>query len=170
MSNQPNEEQRRIEDAQKLEFARLLFEAGPQADPFNIGFEMFPGNTNRAVLVGGHWRADPLVISELARLRAEQSNAATSLPGHSELARQLWQKMQSCEDPDAYVKLAKLYAEINGLIKKPDAPNPGQNVPVFHVMQVTDFGDEVSWEQKLLENQNQLQEDGLREVAGMRVD
>lgn len=168
MTSHYTDEQRRIEDAQKLEFARLLFEAGPSADSYNIGFALFPDNPNRAVLAGGNWRADPLVISELAKLRAEQNMAATKLPGQEDLARNVWIKMQECQDPDAFVKLAKLYAEIQGMIKKP-TEGSNQNVPVRHVMMVTDHGDEMNWEQKLLANQNQLQEDGLKEIRGERV-
>lgn len=169
MSEQTNNDQRATDEAQKLEFARLLFEAGPAADSYQIAFDMFPANPNRAVLAGGHWRADPLVIGELNRLREKQTLVAETLPTQVELARTIWMKMQACEDPEAFVKLAKLYAEINGMMKKPgDAGQSGQ--VVRHVMQVTDHGDEISWEQKLLANQNQLQDDGLREIQGARVE
>lgn len=168
MTSHYTDEQRRTEEAQKREFARLLFEAGPSADTFTVGFQLFPDNPNRAVLAGGNWRADPLVISELAQLRAEQTITATQLPGQEDLARHIWLKMQECDDPDAFVKLAKLYAEVQGMIKKP-TEGTNNNVPVRHVMMVTDHGDELNWEQKLLANQNQLQEDGLKEIRGERV-
>lgn len=168
MSEQPNIDQRAADEAQKLEFARLLFEAGPSADSYQIAFDMFPANPNRAVLAGGHWRADVMVINELKRLREQQTEVAQTLPTQTELARTIWMKMQECNDPEAFVKLAKLYAEINGMMKKPgEAGQSGQ--VVRHVMQVTDHGEDVSWEQKLLANQNQLQDDGLKEIQGARV-
>lgn len=169
MTSHYTDEQRRLDDVQKMEFARLLFEAGPSADSYTIGFQLFPDNPNRAVLAGGHWRADPTVISRLSELRAEQAAVSSALPNQEDLARNIWIKMQDCNDPDAYVKLAKLYAEVQGLIKKP-TEGSNSNVPVRHVMLVKDHGDEISWEQQLLENQNKLQEDGLKEIRGMRVE
>lgn len=169
MTTRPTDEQARTDEAQKLEFARLLFEAGPTADSYTIGFQLFPDNPNRAVLAGGHWRADPIVIGELTRLRTDQTLTAQQLPTGEDLARNIWVKMQECNDPDAYVKLAKLYAEVQGLIKKP-SEGSNANVPVRHVMMVTDHGDELNWEQKLLANQNQLQEDGLKEIRGERIE
>lgn len=169
MSNHANDEQRHTDRVQKLEFARLMFEAGPTADAYNIAFEMFPQNPNRAVLVGGHWRADPVVIEELSRLRNEQKEVVNTLPTQNDLARTIWLKMQDCNDPDAFVKLAKLYAEVQGMIKKPSDPgSSGQQVR--HVLAYTDHGDPSDWERKLVSNQNQLQEDGLKEIAAVRLE
>lgn len=168
MNEQPNIDQR-ADELQKLEFARLLFEAGPTADSYNIGFQMFPANANRAVLAGGHWRADPIVISELARLRTEQVQVAETLPTQTDLARSIWIKMQDCTDPDAYVKLAKLYAEVQGMIKKPTDAN-NANTPRRPVMLVRDHGSDAEWEMKMSANQNRLQEEGEKEIRGSRVD
>lgn len=169
MSNPTNDEQRRADQAQKLEFARLVFEAGPTADTYQIAFDMFPTNPNRAVLAGAHWRIDPTVLEELTRLKSNQVVQAETLPTQVDLARNIWLKMQACNEPDSYVKLAKLYAEVQGMIKKPSDSN--QTSQVFRpVMIVRDHGSDSDWEAKMLRNQNQLQDDGLREIAGARLE
>lgn len=170
MSIPSEEEQSRAERAQKLEFARLLFEAGPGADTYNIGFELFPNNPNRAVLIGGSWRADPVVIEELNRLRIQSVQEAETLPGHVELARNIWLKMQACLDPSDYVKLAELYAKVNGMIKKPEEPHKDNATVTTKVMLVAHYGSDGEWERQLAANQNQLQDDGLKEIAGSRVE
>lgn len=168
MSEQPTNDQR-ADEAQKLEFARLLFEAGPTGDSYQIAFDLFPANPNRAVLAGGHWRADPIVIAELGRLRTAQMEVATTLPTQTDLARTIWLKMQDCNDPDAFVKLAKLYAEVQGMLKKPTEGNP-TNQQRLPVMLVKDHGEDSDWERRLVANQNKLQDDGLKEIQGARVE
>lgn len=168
MSEQPTNDQR-ADEAQKLEFARLLFEAGPTGDSYQIAFDMFPANPNRAVLAGGHWRADPIVIGELSRLRTAQTIAAETLPTQTDLARTIWLKMQDCTDPDAFVKLAKLYAEVQGMLKKPSDGTNDKTVRM-PVMLVKDHGEDSDWERRLVANQNKLQDDGLKEIQGARVE
>lgn len=142
------------EDAQKKAYAALLLN---EPDPYKAAFCLFPGNTNRAILVASQWPSDQVVIEEQTRLRTEVAANKPALPSKHDLAKVVWERMKGTPDDEAFVKLAKLYGEVNGFIEKPQPSQTNVNIQQNRVMTVRDFGTEENWETKMLDQQRKLQ-------------
>lgn len=159
------------EKRSKTAFAALLYKQ-PGVKPFEAALSLFP-DTADALMVSQTWPRDPFVLEEIARFAGEESDEVNRIPGKEELSRKIWGWLEAggCMTMDEKIKAAKLYAELNSFIAKPEAPKPTEDQrPIFAVMQVTDHGEDVDWERKLLNNQNKLQDDGLKEIEGSRVE
>jgi hypothetical protein len=137
------------EAEEKKEFAALLIR---EVDPFKVGNILFPENINRALKVANFWPNDPEVKAEIAKLKKESGGIAC-LPDKTDLARDIWVKMQGMILPngtvvpllaDDYAKLAKLYAEVRGFIDKtPAATNV--NVILPKAIEVPTFNSDEEW-------------------------
>jgi hypothetical protein len=139
------------EDAQKVAFASLLRKEG---DAFKAGLTLFPNNTNRALRIATEWPNDAKVIAELDRLDAD-TDPTKDLPTKVDLAKKVWDRLNKAVEDEDFVKLAKLYAEVNGYIEKPQN-STNVNIQQNRVMTVRDFGSEAHWESKMLDQQRAL--------------
>lgn len=139
----------------KEKFSRLLLKE--PSDPFAVALKVFPDDTKRALWVANNWPSDPEVLS-LQEKATEDEGELAFLPTKGQLCRDVWEKMQDkFTDPDTYVKLGKLYAEVRGFIEKPQmaVTTNVQNV-TNKVMIVRESGSDAEWERKLLEQQTRL--------------
>ena len=148
------------EDKEKAAYAAFLLK---ERDPFKAALQLFPNNTNRALWVANHWPNDETVLAAKAELLQEQGEDSF-LPGKSELARDIWQRMQGTTlpngvvippTPEEYAKLAKLYADVRGFIEK---PQNNQNVTVFipKAIEVPTHGSDEDWEAAAERQQREL--------------
>lgn len=137
-------------DETKLrKFAEALHTTG---DAFKAGEAVYPRNAGLALKASEEWPSDPLVVETLARLKGEDK-----LPEKTELLRELWRKMNSYsmeEGADGFVKLARLYAEVAGLIEK---PGNSQSVQVVlpRAMEVPVFASDDDWEKEAARQQRE---------------
>jgi len=150
------------ESEEKAAYAALLLK---ECDPFKAALLLFPNNTNRALWVASHWPNDAEVKAEQKRLTDEGGDMAF-LPGKAELARDIWQRMQGTMLPNGvtvlptleeYAKLAKLYADVCGLIEKPQA-NINLTTNVSRVVEMPVFANESEWEAEAARQQRELLE------------
>lgn len=140
------------EKENKVRYARLLLEY--PKDPFKAACELFPQDTRMALWAASHWVHDPEVKE--AQRKARETLVLNDNPGKAEAARDVWNRIQSCYDPEVYVKLMKLYADIMGYIEK---PKDGTTVNVNtqnRIMVVKDHGSNDQWEEKLKQQQYDL--------------
>lgn len=137
---------------QKTAYAALLIQ---EQDPYKAAFALFPGNTNRSIRVAAEWPSDPIVINEKARLVKEARENLDSLPTKHDLARAVWDRMKGADDDEAFVKLAKVYGEINGFIEKPQTQT-NVNIQQNRVMTLRDMGSDSDWESAVLDQQRRL--------------
>ena len=149
MSDQDEEKQL------KAAFARLLLK-NPD-DPFKAALAVFPDNTSRALRVANEWPGDSEVLNFQAEL-IEEDGELSFLPTKADLARNIWDKMQSdriCADD--YAKLGKLYADVRGFIEKPQTNiNNNVNNVTNRVMVVRESASDADWEAKLRKQQEEL--------------
>jgi len=141
--------------AAKEKFARLLLKE--PSDPFAVALKVFPDDTKRALWVANNWPTDPEVLG-LQEKATEDEGELAFLPTKGRLAREVWDMMHDkYTDAATFAKLGKLYAEIMGLIEKPQVAvtTNVQNV-TNKVMIVRENGSDAEWERKLLEQQTRL--------------
>lgn len=136
---------------EKAAFAALLIRY--PKEPFKAALELWPLDVSLALRRSNEWPNDKAVLAELKRLRNEGDDMEM-LPGKSELAIEVWNKMQDCSADD-FAKLAKLYAELRGYIEK---PSPSTNVNVFtqKCIEVPTLGSNQEWEDAVAKQQTEL--------------
>lgn len=151
----------RNESEEKAAFAALLLKT--PTEPFKAALALFPDNTSRALWVANHWVADAEVLAAIKRLKEEMGEFA-GLADKSELARDIWQRMQGTQTADGrtipptaddYAKLAKLYAEVRGFIEKPQS-GPAVQVIVPRAIEVPTHGSNEDWEAAAAKQQREL--------------
>lgn len=139
------------ETDEKAAYAALLLK---ERDPFKAALMLFPDNTNRALRVANEWPNDAVVKAEQAKLTANDGELSF-LPGKAELARDIWNRMQGTTlaggvvippTPEEYAKLAKLYADVRGLIDRPQPNVNVNNTIVQRVVEVPVFQSSEDWE------------------------
>lgn len=100
----------------KREFAGYLLRKPD--DPYWAALQVYPDDTQLAALIARTWPIDPEVM-RLKKELVDANGAAFYLPQQEELARTLWARMHDRNvTPDEFAKLAKVYAEVMGLISK----------------------------------------------------
>jgi hypothetical protein len=141
----------------KVEYARQLLKT--PKDPFKAALVLFPNNTNRALRVANEWPQD-IVVRNAQNELIENEGELAFLPTKGELARSVWDRMQSeWVATDDFGKLGKLYADVMGFIEKQNTNvNVGVNVS-NRVMIVKDNGNDEQWEAKLQAQQAKLIEE-----------
>lgn len=129
----------RIESPElKRQFAALLrVRPDTPQGRFEAACLVFPKNEDSglAVMAADRWPYDPIVIEELGRLRKVEP--AINLPSREEQARDLY---NIANDPtrsvDDRLKAHKLYAEVQGFIRKPGESGTTVNIDNRRVMMV----------------------------------
>ena len=91
------------------------------SNPFAVAMELFPKSPSIALWVSQNWIKDP-EIKERQKQLLEERGANHFLPSKVDLSWHIWERLQNCYDPADYAKLAKLYAEVQGMIDKSPGP------------------------------------------------
>lgn len=155
------------EELSKTAFAALLYRQ-PGVKPFEAALSLFP-DTGIALRVSQEWPIDAFVLSEVARFAGEDSAQENYTPGKEDLCKEIWSWVAGTERHkltfDERIKAAKLYAELNEMIKKPEPIKQETNFMQFAVAEIPVWSNEQSWEAALVANQHQLMEDGLKQIA-----
>jgi len=160
------------EELSKTAFAALLYRQ-PGVKPFEAALSLFP-DTGVALRVSQEWPGDPFVLTELARFAGEDSAQENYMPGVEDLCKEVWSWVAGDNKEkltfDERIKAAKLYAELNGMIKKPEAaPKEADTNPQFAVMEVPVHATESDWESALVKNQQNLMDEGKKLIAAESV-
>jgi len=136
----------------KKQFALALLKMPDE--PFKAALQVFPDDTAFALRVCNEWVNDPEVLAHKEDICDDDGELAF-LPNKAVLCRAIWQRMKNTRDPDAYCKLAKLYADVRAFIPKQEQ---SVNVQVNHnkVMIIKDHGTDGDWEHKLIQQQTAL--------------
>lgn len=149
-----------MEDAEltaKRAFAALLYRQ-TTTKPFEAALAIFP-DTGKALEISQTWPADDFVRQEIIRLSNKEAEDKNRLPGHEDLCRKVWSWIDGPTAGlmtfDEKIKAAKLYAELNGLVQKPEA-NTNVNNNTYHVLEVHNFGENADWERTLANQQQGL--------------
>ncbi len=138
----------------KIKFARLLLKT--PNEPFKAALGVFPNNTNMALRVANEWPFDDAVVKFKDEI-VEDVGEMSFLPTKVDLARLIWNKMQSDVADDDFVKLAKLYGDVRGFIEKPSiAINTSVQNVANKVMIVRESKTTDDWEKRLMDQQNRL--------------
>jgi hypothetical protein len=143
------------ETEQKLLFAATLVK--DPANPFAAALVVFGTNVPAALRVYQSWQLDPIVIEEVARLKAAHGPRAF-LPTLEDAAYMLLTEAKTAQgqgDRDGFTKLMKLYNETMGYIQKPGMTINNNN-QVTRVMEVVNHGSEEEWEAGLVRQQEKL--------------
>ena len=130
-------------DKRKLAYAALLLKARTPDEQFAAAREIEPNEIGIALWIAHHWPHDEAVKAEMARLKKTGADG-DDLPTAADLARTVWSLTQVGLFDDR-IKAAKLYAEIRGLIKKPEAA-VNVNVNNNRVMVIREKGTDAEWE------------------------
>ena len=142
-----------LERQQKEAFALKLLR--PDADPYKIAFDMFPSNNNRAIWVAAHWPNDPEVLAIKQTIRDNDKTGESFLPTETDFKMAVWDRMKRSFDDSDFAKLAKLYAESNGFIKKES--NVTVNTQIMpKVIVIKDHGNLDQWESAAQKQQKEL--------------
>ena len=138
----------------KKKFAFILLE---EKNPFKAALRLFPEdeeNTGEALRIAHTWPGDEDVLKYQEKF-IEEGLDLKLLPSKAELAKDVWDRMQSFVADEDYVKLAKLYADIRGFIEKPGTQVNVQNVS-NKVMVVREKENDEIWGKGLIEQQERL--------------
>lgn len=153
------------EQTQKAAFAAMNYRH-PELTVFEIALRIFP-DTAVALRVSQEWPSDAFVLSEISRLAGEESDQENYIPTKEELAREIWKWIsEPGYEVSDRIKAAELFAKINDYVPKPESKPQAQQT---NVMLVQDYGDALTWEQRLQQQQTNLIIEGEREVAGDRI-
>lgn len=155
----------------KTAFAALLYKQ-PGAVPFQVALSLFP-DTGEALRVSQTWPKDQFVLAEIARFAGEQYDDENKLPTKEDLCKKVWGWLETSAGLmtfDERVKVAKLYAELNEMIKKPEPVKVTNENNTWHVMEIPTYGQDSDWERDLGAQQRALQEQGEREIKGERIE
>lgn len=142
------------EDQAKVRYAALLLKH--PNDYFAAALELYPGDTSKALLIMRDWPTDPIVIdAKFAKL--EDVGELAMLPDKAMLARKVWDLLDRTEmEPEEFVKVAKLYAEIRGYIEKPGLTVNNNTQVNNRVMVIKDLGTDAEWESTAAAQQRNL--------------
>lgn len=130
------------EKAFKKKYAETLIRT---PDPFQAALELFPDNNTWAAWIARHWVKDPEIIAEKETLK-KAGFGSENLADKQDLSRAIWDKMQGPCFNDDFAKLAKLYAEVQGMIEKPLPPNVTANIIIPKVIEIPNYGSDQDWE------------------------
>lgn len=152
----------------KAAFAALLYK-DPGVNPMKIAMQLF-SDTGDALRISQEWPRDPFILDEIARLADEQSTLENHVPTKEDLCREVWSWIAGDKSKfvtfDERIKAAKLFAELNKMIEKPEPAKkdetPETSWPAF---EIPVHGDDEQWEKDLAANQRKLQAEGARLVA-----
>jgi hypothetical protein len=150
------------EEQLKLDYAGYLIR---EPDPLAAAILLFPHDMRNALKASKEWPQDEIVLKQKAKLLAASGDVSgAGLPSKDALALDIWQKMQGKgvqEAPtiDEYVKLAKLYADVQGFIDKPsERPTINNNIILPRAIEVPVYDSDEAWEAEAERQQRQLLE------------
>lgn len=153
---------------EKTAFAALLYRQ-PGVNPFQAALTLFP-DTADALYVSQNWPKDEFVLEQIARFAGEDSTAENYIPTKEDLLKKIWGWIDGPTSGlmsfDEKIKAAKLFAEIGSMIAKPEPVKPADQNVNHKVTLYRDFGPNESWEDKLVRQQMELIESGLKDIAG----
>lgn len=156
------------QEREKTAFAALLYRQ-PGVNPFQAALTLFP-DTAIALRVSQTWPKDEFVLDEIARFAGADSTAENYIPTKEDLLKKIWSWIDGPTSGlvsfDEKIKAAKLFAEIGSMIQKPEPVKPQDSTVNHKVFMYRDFGDTETWEAKLLRQQQEMMNSGLREIAG----
>lgn len=139
-------------EQEMIQLAELML---VEKDAFKAALSLFGGNSMKALFAAQNLPSDPAFIKIMQKVKTEKGKEC--LPTKNDLSYDIWQKMQSRGlFPDDYVKLAKLYAEINGFIEKAPTVALNNNLTVNKVMIVPKYPNAETWEEKAINQQKNL--------------
>lgn len=143
----------REEEAEaKRRYAQALLRT---PEPLAAALELYPDDTKIAAWIAAHWSKDAEVVAEKERLK-EAGEGKKGLADKTDLSRAIWDKMNGHILADDFAKLAKIYAEINGMIEKPAPPNVTANIIIPKVIEIPNHGTDSEWEAKAEKQQQDL--------------
>ena len=149
------------EEQYKLDYAGYLMR---EPDALAAAILLFPHDMRMALKASKEWPQDEVVLAQKAKLLKASGRDPESggLPSKEAVALDIWQKMQGKgvqEAPtiDEYVKLAKLYADVQGFIEKPKEASQMNNVFVIpRAIEVPVYSSDEEWEQEAARQQRDL--------------
>ena len=145
-------------ESQKKLFAMLIAKGN---DPFESAIDVLDGDRDTAIDVFLEWQKDPAVIKDIeghTKVNVKQSESATGDLQFDEFNKELLSMFRSRHiDVDSRLKAGKMFAEINGYIKKAEAiTNVQVNNTQSPVMIVHRNDNPADWSNRLSNNQKQL--------------
>lgn len=130
------------ETAAKKRYAAALVRT---PDPFAAALELYPEDTKTAAWIAKYWSKDPEVLAEKDTLKTAMSGKE-GLPDKVDLSRAIWDRMNGPCLPDDFAKLAKIFAEVNGMIEKQTTPTVVAQIIIPKVIEIPNHGTDSDWE------------------------
>lgn len=154
-----------IDDKESKEkFARALKE-NPHMSPAEVASIVFT-HMGTIIKASNEWVHDPFVLEEMARLGDILPDVASKLPTKEEVSHAIWERTKGTETPSGrrvpltpkeFLDTIRLYAEVNGMIEKPQVTNNTQvNVNIPKVISAPSFNDDLEWEKQVAKQQREL--------------
>ena len=138
----------------KKEFAREWLKSPDE--PFRAAYRMFPGDFNRACVMGAQWQRDPVVLAEMRRIR-EMEPAASALPTREDIAQEILTLARSDTlKPEQKFQGYRLASELLGFVQKPGQTATNGTAIVQSVMRVPVHATEGDWEAAAAKQQSDL--------------
>lgn len=144
-------------DANKIKYAKGL-KAG--RDPMELAIAIFPNDISVATRIANEWPKDPEVLD------AMKNADDNSLPASKqEIMEHLWGEIQGRRsitgrlippDYDDSAKLIRLYAEIGGMIEKPEPIKIDNHIELPKVIEVPMIPPMDDWEAAAIAQQKEL--------------
>ena len=144
-------------DVHKRAFA-CAFVRDP-ADSWAAARKVWPHNVEYALYCHTYFPQDPEVISYVVAVQKDVGREALELPSAHEYTKYVWDCAQNEMDGDRKLKYVRLYAELQGSLKRPQGADTEVNITQNKVMIATDFG-------KKALSQAVGQQAGLQEMLG----
>lgn len=141
------------EEEAKARFGALLLKT--PNDAFGAALKLYPGDTSRCLIIARSWPTDPIVVDAMTG-KVEREGELAQLPDRVELAKKVWDRLNGEMEPEEFVKVAKLYAEIRGYIEKPGVTVNNNTQVNNRVMVIKDLGTDAEWEAKSAKQQREL--------------
>jgi hypothetical protein len=150
------------EDEQKRRFAAEMLRHPDQL--FKFAMEITGRNPGKAMWIVDHWPHDPLV-QQYRSEAIEEFGELHFLPGKAELARKIWEIVESSAHLiEDRLRAMRLYADVRGYIESPATVINNNNMVSNKVMFVTEFENAGAWENRVASQQAKLIEDAASTV------
>jgi len=137
-------------DENKALFAEALLRNPNNA--FKAAKTVFVRDNAFALYASTHWPTDEFVIAKQKEF-LQEGGEAKYLPSKNQVARQIHNVSEEVRDAELELKALRLYCDVRGYIEKPGTVVNNQ---ITSVMLVKDHGTDNEWEDKILEQQQQL--------------
>ena len=138
-------------------------------DAFDAVLEAFPKvETNEAYRAAQTFEKIDSLRKERKQRLAELDEDETILPSQQEFSYEIWKQMKACKDPAVAEKLARLFAQTQGYLRKLSDGTGSDAGNVQKMMVVPTTGSEEEWERELKKQQKRLEQYKLEEEKEKR--